>query len=182
MKKFRYQVWYFATHPPPERETSEEPVFDRLRGFEELKKWVLRFQQCRFRGSDMTAMQHSELARKMLRYIQAHYQGGITLQSLSKIVFASSNYSGKVFFTGVDCRMNDWLDRYRVERTKELLAGADKKIYEIAEEVGFSGYKFFSICFLRYEGCSTGDYRNKCKEAKLSDWPGSFLYNWVYRC
>ena len=58
----------------------------------------------------------------------------ITLQSLSKIVFASPNYLGKVFFTDVGCRMNDWLNRYRVERAKELLAGTDKKTYEIAEE------------------------------------------------
>ena len=169
MKKFCYQVWYFAMHLSPEGEVSEEPVFDEFRDFEELKKWMLQFWQRRFRGNDMAAVQYSELTRKTLRYIQAHYQEDITLQSLSKIVFASPNYLGKVFFTDVGCRMNDWLNRYRVERAKELLAGTDKKTYEIAEEVGFSGYKFFSVCFLRYEGCSARDYRNKCKEAKLSD-------------
>lgn len=85
----------------------------------------------------------------------------ITLQSLSKIVFASPNYLGRVFFNDVGCRLSDWLNRYRVERAKELLSDSDKKTYEIAEEVGFSGYKYFSVCFLKYAGCSARDYKNK---------------------
>ena len=95
--------------------------------------------------------------------MQAHYSEDITLKSLSKIVFASPNYLGRVFFSDVGCRLGDWLNRYRVGRAKELLVSTDKKTYEIAEEVGFSGYKYFSVCFLKYTGCSARDYRNKYK-------------------
>lgn len=169
IKKFCYQVWLFAMHLSPEEDAVKEPVFDDFREVRGLKSWMLHFWQRRFRGNDMTALQHSELTRKTLCYIQEHYQEDITLQSLSKIVFASPNYLGKVFFADVGCRMGDWLNRYRVERAKELLVSTDKKTYEIAEEVGFSGYKFFSVCFLKYAGCSARDYRNKLKGVKLSD-------------
>ncbi len=167
IKKFCYQVWLFAMHLSPEGGITEEPVFDNFKEAGELKQWMLHFWERRFRGNDMAALQYSELTRKTLLYIQEHYKENITLQSLSKIVFASPNYLGKVFFSDVGCRMGDWLNRYRVEMAKELLAGTDKKTYEIAEEVGFSGYKFFSVCFLKYAGCSARDYRNKLRGTEM---------------
>lgn len=169
MKKFCYQVWLFAMHLSPEAEVTEAPVFDDFKEAGELKKWMHHFWERRFKGNDMAALKYSELTRKTLCYIQAHYKEDITLQSLSKIVFASPNYLGKVFFSDVGCRMGDWLNRYRVERAKELLTSTDKKTYEIAEEVGFSGYKFFSVCFLKYVGYSARDYRNKFKEIGPAD-------------
>lgn len=169
VKKFCYQVCLFAVHLSSQGEVTEEPVIDEFRDAGELKNWMFHFWQRRFQGNDMAALRYSELTRKTLRYIQEHYREDITLQSLSKIVFASPNYLGKVFFTDVGCRLGDWLNRYRVERAKELLAATDKKTYEIAEEVGFSGYKFFSVCFLKYAGCSARDYRNRCRSVGLSD-------------
>lgn len=67
-------------------------------------------------------------------------------------------------FSDVGCRLGDWLNRYRVNSAKELLVSTDKKNYKIAEEVGFSGYKYFSVCFLKYTGCSARDYRYKYKK------------------
>ena len=169
MKKFCYQVCLFAIHISSQGEVTEEPVIDEFRDAGELKNWMFHFWQRRFQGNDMAALRYSELTRKTLRYIQEHYREDITLQSLSKIVFASPNYLGKVFFSDVGCRLGDWLNRYRVERAKDLLTGTDKKTYEIAEEVGFSGYKFFSVCFLKYAGCSARDYRNRFKGVGLPD-------------
>lgn len=169
MKRFCYQVCLFAIHLSSQGDEAEEPVIDEFRDAGELKNWMLQFWKRRFQGNDTAALRYSELTRKTIRYVQEHYQEDITLQSLSRIVFASPNYLGKVFFSDVGCRLGDWLNRYRVERAKELLAGTDKKTYEIAEEVGFSGYKFFSVCFLKYEGCSARDYRNKCRGMGRSD-------------
>ena len=102
-------------------------------------------------------------------WIAAHYREAASLQEAARAVSLNPSYFSTLLkkFTGKS--YTELLMEYRIERAKELLAGTDKKTYEIAEEVGFSGYKFFSVCFLRYEGCSARDYRNKCKEAKLSD-------------
>lgn len=166
VKKFCDQLCLFAMHLPSResaKETAQVPVVDEFRDAMELKSWMLQFLQRKFSGQEPVAAQYSELTQKSIRYMQAHYSEDITLKSLSKIVFASPNYLGRVFFSDVGCRLGDWLNRYRVGRAKELLVSTDKKTYEIAEEVGFSGYKYFSVCFLKYAGCSARDYRNKYK-------------------
>lgn len=166
VKKFCDQLCLFAMHLPSREsaeETAEVPVVDEFRDAMELKSWMIQFLQRRFSGQAHIAAQYSELTQKSIRYMQMHYAEDITLKSLSKIVFASPNYLGRVFFSDVGCRLGDWLNRYRVGRAKELLVSTDKKTYEIAEEVGFSGYKYFSVCFLKYTGCSARDYRNKYK-------------------
>lgn len=139
----------------------EAPCVDEFRDAEDLRNWMIQFWKRKLNKGESVHSQYSELTRKTIRYMQQHYAEDITLQSLSKIVFASPNYLGRVFFNDVGCRLGDWLNRYRVERAKELLSGSLKKTYEIAEEVGFSGYKYFSVCFLKYAGCSARDYRNK---------------------
>lgn len=140
---------------------AEVPRVDEFRDAEDLRNWMIQFWKRKLNKGESVHLQYSELTRKTIRYMQQHYAEDITLQSLSKIVFASPNYLGRVFFNDVGCRLNDWLNRYRVERAKELLSDSAKKTYEIAEEVGFSGYKYFSVCFLKYAGCSARDYRNK---------------------
>lgn len=168
VKKFCNQLCLFAVHLPSSdsaEKADEVPVVDEFRDALELKNWMIQFLQRKFNGHDNVSAQYSELTQKTIRYMQIHYAEDITLKSLSKIVFASPNYLGRVFFSDVGCRLGDWLNRYRVGRAKDLLVSTDKKTYEIAEEVGFSGYKYFSVCFLKYAGCSARDYRNKYRNS-----------------
>ncbi len=58
-------------------------------------------------------------------------------------------------------KLSDWLNKYRVEKAKTLLDDPEIKTYEVADRVGFSSYKYFSVCFLKYAGCSARDYRER---------------------
>lgn len=166
VKEFCSRLCILTMHLPSENwadDADEAPVIDEFQDAEELRKWMIQFWKRKFSQSGSGMSHYSALTRKTIQYIQLHYQEDITLQSLSKIVFASPNYLGQVFFADVGCRLNDWLNRYRVDRAKELLVSTEKKTYEIAEIVGFSGYKYFSVCFLKYAGCSAREYRMKNK-------------------
>ena len=50
-------------------------------------------------------------------------------------------------------------DRYPDGKAKELLGTTTKKVYEIAGDVGYSDYKYFTAQFKKYTGMSPKDYR-----------------------
>ncbi len=103
----------------------------------------------------------SPLVRKAQEYIRDHYSEDITLQSIAREIFVTPNYLGRIFREQTGYKLGDWLNKYRINQAKLLLDDPELKTYEIATRVGFSSYKYFSVCFLKYAGCSARDYRNK---------------------
>ena len=53
----------------------------------------------------------------------------------------------------------EYLTGIRMEKAKELLGTTTKKVYEIAGDVGYSDYKYFTAQFKKYTGMSPKDYR-----------------------
>ena len=108
--------------------------------------------------------QISPLVSKAQAYIRKHYANDVTLQTLASELFVSPNYLGRIFREQTGYKLSDWLNKYRVETAKGLLDDPELKTYEVAEKVGFSSYKYFSVCFLKYAGCSARDYRGRHKQ------------------
>ena len=94
-----------------------------------------------------------------MQYIHLNYQHDITLQKLSKELFVTPNYLGKLFHQEIGCKMTDYLNRYRIEQAKELLKDPTLKTSEIAERVGFTSYKFFLVVFAKYTNQNIREYR-----------------------
>lgn len=128
---------------------------------DELEEWVVGCLHALLAGGGGAAPSHSALVSKALTYLEGHYQEEITLQSLAKRLFISPNYLGRTFRQETGCKLSDWLNRYRVERAKERLRDPAARTAEVAAEVGFSSYKYFSVCFAKYAGCNLRDYRSE---------------------
>ena len=52
-----------------------------------------------------------------------------------------------------------YLTTSRMTRAKELLAGTDRPITEIAFDVGYNDSNYFSTAFRKHEGISPSQYR-----------------------
>lgn len=107
----------------------------------------------------------------IIEYITKHYNENITLKSLSEIVYVTPNYLSKVFKEEIGENFVEWLNKFRIEKAKELLKSGNYKTYEIAEKVGYSDYKYFSYNFKKYTGENTRHYMEKvgfCKPRKRS--------------
>ena len=77
----------------------------------------------------------------MMDYIKEHYSSRVSLTDVSEQC-------------GMSCTFNDFLNRYRMQKAVELLKENKYKVYEIADLVGFSDYKYFIKVFKKYVGCS----------------------------
>jgi len=69
-----------------------------------------------------------------------------------------------VFHEVTGRKYTDWLNSLRIEKAKELLSDWELKLYEVADRVGFSDYKYFVRVFRRYTGCRPSEYRSRISE------------------
>ncbi|TLS53689.1 response regulator [Paenibacillus antri] len=99
---------------------------------------------------------------KALQYIKRHYTENISLQSVADHVGLSLSYLSNLFKKELQISFVDYLNRYRIERAKELLIGTQLKSYDIAVQVGFSPeYTYFSKVFKKVTGLNPNEYRKQ---------------------
>lgn len=90
----------------------------------------------------------------MMDYIKEHYSSRVSLTDVSEQCGMSCTYLNSKFKSAAGYTFNDFLNRYRMQKAVELLKEDRYKVYEIADLVGFSDYKYFIKVFRKYVGCS----------------------------
>ncbi|NMB02450.1 MAG: response regulator [Firmicutes bacterium] len=128
--------------------------------FAELKKWVESFLL------DINELIESrqqggveKLISTMKAYVDEHYRSGVSLNMLAERLNMSSSQLSKLFYEYVGENFSDYVNKLKGQKAKELLKGTDKRIYEIADYLGFSDTHYFSAWFKRTVGVSPTDYR-----------------------
>ena len=91
-------------------------------------------------------------AAEMLQYIQEHYAERISITDLSQRLNISCTHLNAKFKAEVGYTFHDFLNHYRISRAVELQKQGTLKLYEIAEMVGFSDYKYFNKVYKKYVG------------------------------
>lgn len=99
---------------------------------------------------------------KAIQYIKQHYTENMNLQTVADHVGLSISYLSNLFKKELQVSFIDYLNRYRIERAKELLTESNMKSYDIAVEVGFSPeYTYFSKVFKKVTGLNPNEYRRQ---------------------
>ena len=111
---------------------------------------------------------HAECAqltamKKMISFIDAHYQENISLGDIAASGFVSKRTCGNMFERFFYTPPMKYLNSYRLRKGVELLRDTDMNISEISYSCGFSGASYFSELFRRDFGTSPTDYRNRLR-------------------
>lgn len=93
-------------------------------------------------------------------YIRNHYNESISLDEVAQKLDITPEYLSTLFNREVGENFSSFLKKFRISHAKRLLKETDKKIYEIAVEVGYADPKYFNRVFKEVEGVSPGDYRS----------------------
>lgn len=99
-----------------------------------------------------------EQGDRIVRYVKEHYAERISLTDLSEKYELSCTYLNSKFKTETGYTFLDFLNRYRISQAVKLLKKKEYRVYEIAEMVGFSDYKYFIKVFKKYVGCSPAKF------------------------
>ncbi|GKX32259.1 DNA-binding response regulator [Vallitalea longa] len=112
-------------------------------------------------NKDSNINKYKKIVKVAIDYVYANYDRNITLAQVAEFVLISPNYFSKIFKEETNKNFIDWLNELRIHKAKNLLKDPLLKIYEVAEKVGYSDYKYFSYNFKKYTGISAKDYREK---------------------
>ena len=99
-----------------------------------------------------------EQGDRIVRYVKEHYAERISLTDLSEKYELSCTYLNSKFKAETGYTFLDFLNRYRISQAVKLLKKKEYRVYEIAEMVGFSDYKYFIKVFKKYVGCSPAKF------------------------
>ncbi|MFC4302488.1 response regulator [Cohnella boryungensis] len=98
--------------------------------------------------------------RKMIELIHRNSSDSLKLEALAEALGYSSSYLGKLFKSATGENFNTYLDKVRIGKAKELLRQG-KKVYEVAEQVGYTNVDYFHAKFRKYVGSSPISFRKK---------------------
>jgi len=95
------------------------------------------------------------------RYVQDELNQNITLKKISRKLHFNCAYLGQKFKLYENMSFNEYLLQQRMEKAKLLLTRTDLKIYEIANEIGYTEIDWFYKKFKEYTGLSANMYRKQ---------------------
>lgn len=110
-----------------------------------------------------------ECIKRMIAYIQEKYMDNITLETICRVGGVGKTSCEKLFSEYVSSTPIDYLRRYRISKSIELLTGTDLTVTRIAYETGFSGASFFTKTFRRITGTTPLEFRNRFLEKKSNE-------------
>lgn len=144
-----------ASQEPAQREGEEE---DSIQGEEPcLQK----------DGEELPVLQEPEdtagLVEKTQRLIEQQFCSRLTLVELAEKVHANPSYLSRLYKQRTGENLFDAINRMRIEKAKEYIEEQNRKIYEIAELVGFEDTAYFSRVFKKFTGISPKEYDKERK-------------------
>ena len=124
---------------------------------------ILTAVSCRGENND------EKLLNEMIRYIHTNYTDDIMLNDMADQFNISPKYCGILFKQLSGQNFKDYLNRYRIEKAKELLQKEQGiKIAELSLMVGFNSANSFIRVFGKYTGVTPKAYMESLKSSSIS--------------
>ena len=106
-----------------------------------------------------------DILGRLQKYIAEHYMDKLNLTGIAQEIHANGSYLSRLYKTKTGKNLFDVINKMKLEKAKEYMSQG-KRIYEIAQLVGFDDVSYFSRVFRKYEGCSPREYENRLREEK----------------
>jgi two-component system response regulator YesN len=127
--------------------------------------------QCIEWRGDSARENSGNTVRTALAYIDRNYMNcELSLGAVADAAGLSPSYLSMLFKKETGLNFSDHLTRVRINKAKELLCCTSKMVYEVAYEVGFSDYRYFSQIFKKCTGMTPRQFQytiNVCPEKEV---------------
>ncbi len=95
------------------------------------------------------------------KYIADHLTGDVSLGRLGEQVYLNPFYLSRLFKKNTGISITDYIIHARIEKAKELLRNTNRRVNDIALEVGFESSSYFTRFFKRLIKMTPVEYREK---------------------
>lgn len=94
-------------------------------------------------------------------YMENHYHENITIDQLARMAEISPKYYSDLFKKTYNVRAIDYLSSIRLRHAKQLILRSDRRLADVAHQVGYSDEFYFSRKFKKEVGLSPTAYLKK---------------------
>ncbi|EHB65202.1 MULTISPECIES: response regulator transcription factor [Paenibacillus] len=101
----------------------------------------------------------SPVIQQILHHIQLRYNEDLSLKVLGAQYHIHPVYLGHLFHKETGDSFTEYINRYRIDRAKELLRTTPMKVQDIAKQVGYWETGYFYKQFKKFVGVSPRDFR-----------------------
>ncbi|MBD5459744.1 MAG: helix-turn-helix domain-containing protein [Lachnospiraceae bacterium] len=138
-----------------------------LDSFDSLSAWTVKligdfmeeYTRCAGTG-------HTAAINKCLQYLDVNYSRQISLESAAQQIGLTPAYLSRIFKKETGCSFNQYLNRIRITKARDLLRYSRMSLSDIAMHTGYNDQSYFTKVFQRITGMSPGNYRKKHSHMK----------------
>lgn len=135
-------------------------VLDTLFSEEELKDYYMQFfKNIAVQLEKCSVYTDNDAVQNVKIYMDKNYQRNISVEFLASIFHMNRSYLSFIFKHKMKVSCIDYLNQVRIIHAKELLKQTDKKMYQIARQVGYNNVSYFYRAFKKVEGMTPEQYR-----------------------
>ncbi|GAA0349035.1 response regulator transcription factor [Bacillus horti] len=98
---------------------------------------------------------------KIKKYVEMNYHHNISLKKIAQTFYMNPVYMGQLFKKTYGMYFKEFLLNLRIDQAKKLLRQTNKRVYEIAKEVGFGSTDYFVTQFEKINQTTPTEYRNQ---------------------
>ncbi|SCM83132.1 Putative sensor domain protein (fragment) [uncultured Sporomusa sp.] len=132
--------------------------------FEQVEQFFCRIQTLvvEFLGDSlsMADKKHLSLVNDAKRFIVENHPKPIKIEDVAAHLFISASHLSRLFQRELNCTVNDYITRVRVERAVELMKQPELNVEQVSKAIGFQNQSYFAKFFRRYIGVTPLVYRN----------------------
>ena len=131
-----------------------------LRRFSDMRAWLFRLCDELFGRNESVLGRSASVVGFAIAYINQHYREGVTLKQVAAECHINTSYLGQVFHKETGSAFTDYVNALRIAEARRLLNNPTLKVYEVAEQVGFTDYHYFLKIFKKVTGITPSDVRS----------------------
>lgn len=126
---------------------------------------VLRESAERMPGRAQVLRGPGDRIGRILQHMAEHYAEPLSLESLAEVARLHPTYFSNTFRKATGTAPMAFLQRFRIDRAKELLASTDLPVMEVAARVGFQDPYHFSRVFKKFCGVAPKEFHHSVRRA-----------------
>ncbi len=113
--------------------------------------------------SESTSLPSPSSVLPVLEYLEEHLEDNLSLEEAANILEVTPAYFSRLFKKEMGVNYNNYLNRKKIKKAKNLLKNSDLPILNIALELGFTESNYFTKVFKKIAGVTPREYRKKEK-------------------
>ena len=110
-------------------------------------------------GDAADGQEKKDVVGTVKHYVREHIREDIYIADIARQVYLNEQYLMRSFKKAAGISILEFITNERVRLAKELLAGTDYPVKQVADNVGYGNYSYFTKLFKRNTGLTPQAYR-----------------------